>query len=241
MQTFVADSRSGSMSSASACDVCCCQPASVRPGETNLWYFQYSDWVSPIGGRGLVGAPVFDIQNITPQVPVSSGNAPPKNIDYIFNTPYGTPYAGTVSTSATDPNGDTLTYAVVPLYAGQGTVVMAPNGSFTYTPPAGFSGYDSFYYTTSDQVNLPVMNQVQLRIDPQAPAFPLPNPPASKLLSVPMAQVQVMNPVVRVPIVASPALRAGDIYRMTVRQAAMDCTGVSYFHVLCLDVSVGSC
>src|SRR6056297_929309 len=53
--------------------------------------------------------------------------------------------------TATDVDGDDLTFSVE---AGDGpssgSVVMNPNGSFVYTPNAGFSGPDSFTYTVSD-------------------------------------------------------------------------------------------
>jgi hypothetical protein len=49
----------------------------------------------------------------------------------------------------TDPEGDALT---VSLEAGpaSGTLALNANGSFTYTPTAGFTGVDSFSYTVSD-------------------------------------------------------------------------------------------
>ena len=31
-----------------------------------------------------------------------------------------------------------------------GTVMMAPDGAFTYTPPNGFEGFDQFDYTMDD-------------------------------------------------------------------------------------------
>src|SRR5205823_4275981 len=58
-----------------------------------------------------------------------------------------TPLSGNVS--ATDVDGDTLTYAVV---AGpsNGSLTLNPNGSFTYTPAANYNGGDSFNFRASD-------------------------------------------------------------------------------------------
>lgn len=241
MLTFVADARDGSMGS-NACNTCCCQAATVRPGETNLWAIAYANWVAPIGGRGLVGTPVFDIQNVTPVVATAAVNSPPTNANYVFPVVYGTPFLGTVATSAVDPNADTMVYAVVPLYAPQnGTVAMNANGTFTYTPSAAFSGYDVFFYTTSDQINKPVMNQVTMRVDPALPAVALPNPPAVQLLSVPLAKVSVTPSLIRFPVIASPAIPVGSIWRVTVRASAVTCDLVVYSHISCFDVIVGAC
>src|SRR5690606_31742 len=146
-------------------------------------------------------------------------------------TAIGTAVAGDVSTTAADANGDPLSFAHVPLYGPQnGTLSFAPNGAYTYTPKPGFSGFDTFYFTTSDGVNAPVMNKVTVAVNPALPAAPLPAPPAVPLLHAPMDRVTINNPVVSFPVVADPALKPGDIYRMTIRQPAMDCDGTQYWH-----------
>jgi VCBS repeat-containing protein len=53
-----------------------------------------------------------------------------------------------ITVSATDPNGDTLTY--VAGVATSGIVTGGAGGVFTYTPAANFSGSDSFTVTVSD-------------------------------------------------------------------------------------------
>ena len=50
---------------------------------------------------------------------------------------------------AEDIEGDALSHAVVEGPA-HGTVEMAPDGTFTYTPEADFAGADSFTYEVSD-------------------------------------------------------------------------------------------
>ena len=49
----------------------------------------------------------------------------------------------------TDIDGDALTAAIAS-QAAHGTVVLAANGSFVYTPTANYNGSDSFTYTVSD-------------------------------------------------------------------------------------------
>ncbi|MCA1683923.1 MAG: tandem-95 repeat protein, partial [Actinobacteria bacterium] len=48
-----------------------------------------------------------------------------------------------------DPEGDTLTAGAASDPVG-GTVTLNPDGSFTYTPDAGFAGLDTFTYVVSD-------------------------------------------------------------------------------------------
>ncbi len=53
--------------------------------------------------------------------------------------------------SATDANGDALTFALAQNGGpAHGTVTINPNGSYTYTPAADYNGTDSFTYTVSD-------------------------------------------------------------------------------------------
>ena len=49
----------------------------------------------------------------------------------------------------TDPNGDPLTATLV-VGPARGTVVLNPDGAFTYTPAANFYGTESFTYAVSD-------------------------------------------------------------------------------------------
>ena len=57
--------------------------------------------------------------------------------------------SGGVLVNDTDPNGYPLT-AVQLTGPAHGTLVLNPNGSFTYTPVTGFSGTDSFTYQAAD-------------------------------------------------------------------------------------------
>jgi len=51
-----------------------------------------------------------------------------------------------------DPDGDAFAIDSF-MYEGDGTLVKNADGTFTYTPPEGFVGQDSFTYTTSDGQN----------------------------------------------------------------------------------------
>lgn len=72
--------------------------------------------------------------------------------DDFYTTTEGTPLsvpAPGVLANDSDPDGDSLTAQLV---AGpsNGTLVLNPDGSFTYTPNAGFNGTDTFTYQASD-------------------------------------------------------------------------------------------
>jgi len=66
---------------------------------------------------------------------------------YQLSTPEDTPISGRVS--ASDVDGGPLTYALTNQPA-KGTVVVNPDGSYTYTPAPDFNGTDSFAITVSD-------------------------------------------------------------------------------------------
>jgi PKD repeat protein len=59
------------------------------------------------------------------------------------------PLSGTVITNDSDPDGDPLTAHLV-TGPGNGTLMLNPDGTFTYTPTAGFSGTDTFTYLVND-------------------------------------------------------------------------------------------
>jgi hypothetical protein len=62
-----------------------------------------------------------------------------------------------------DPDGDTLSAALVsgPTH---GTLTLSPDGSFAYTPAAGFAGSDAFTYRASDGLAVSATVTVTLRV-----------------------------------------------------------------------------
>jgi large repetitive protein len=75
-------------------------------------------------------------------------NPGPTAADDIATTNEDTPVTISVLANDTDPDGDTLT--VTTASAPNGTVVINPNGTITYTPAANFNGTDTITYTISD-------------------------------------------------------------------------------------------
>ncbi|MGF1523393.1 MAG: Ig-like domain-containing protein [Leptolyngbyaceae cyanobacterium] len=76
-------------------------------------------------------------------------NEPPVAVDDSFTTFVDTPVEGNVAGNDSDPDGDALTFSLL-TDAGNGAVSFNTDGSFSYTPAAGFEGSDSFTYEVSD-------------------------------------------------------------------------------------------
>lgn len=71
---------------------------------------------------------------------------------------------------ASDPDGDTLTYALDE-EPTLGTVEVMDDGGFTYTPSAQVTGMDSFVFSVSDGVNPAVTATVSITIENQQVSF----------------------------------------------------------------------
>jgi VCBS repeat-containing protein len=91
-------------------------------------------------GDSTLGTATIQVGTIT--------NVAPDAVSATVSTPAGTATSGFLS--ATDTNGDTVTFAAGPTAPAHGTVVINPNGSYTYTPANGFNGIDTFSFTARD-------------------------------------------------------------------------------------------
>ncbi len=86
---------------------------------------------------------------------VSAGAAAPVAVDDAVSVTEDTPFTSAVSLIAndSDANGDPLTAVAGTFATAQGgSVTIAADGSYVYTPAANFSGTDSFIYTVTDGV-----------------------------------------------------------------------------------------
>ncbi len=93
---------------------------------------------------------ICDTATVTIQVIPDNGNIVVANDD-AYNGFAETPIMGDILLNDFDPEGNnfTVTDNTEPL---NGTLVIAPDGTFTYTPDAGFLGTDSFTYTITDDL-----------------------------------------------------------------------------------------
>ena len=99
-------------------------------------------------------------------------NAPVANNDAystLAETPLTVTAAAGVLANDTDADGDPLTAALVTGPAN-GTLTLNTDGSFTYTPNAGFRGADSFTYQANDgTLNSATPATVTLTVNDNAP------------------------------------------------------------------------
>ncbi|MBX3010841.1 MAG: cadherin-like beta sandwich domain-containing protein [Caldilineaceae bacterium] len=76
-------------------------------------------------------------------------NRPPSVVNTALSTLQNQPIAGTIASKVADADGDSWTAALA-VAPAQGTVVLNPDGSFTYTPVSDFVGLDTFTVTVVD-------------------------------------------------------------------------------------------
>lgn len=93
------------------------------------------------------GGPLIDGFAESNEITTVAKNTPPTVPNYEVSTDEGTPVSGTVV--GTDVNGDTLIYSLntAPL---NGSVIINPDGNWTYTPKPGICGVDIFTVLVDD-------------------------------------------------------------------------------------------
>lgn len=82
-------------------------------------------------------------------ITVFPANNPPVAVNDINGTLVDTPVDGDVITNDYDPDGDDISVTLL-TQPPNGTVVLDPSGTYTYTPDPGFDGEDVFTYVLCD-------------------------------------------------------------------------------------------
>ena len=83
---------------------------------------------------------------LTANLPVAVNDVYDVNADTVLN-------GSSVLANDTDADGDTIDQAQISGLTSHGTLSLASNGTFTYTPDPGFTGTDSFTYFARDSAN----------------------------------------------------------------------------------------
>ena len=92
--------------------------------------------------------------SITVYAPTPLNDAPIANDD-VIQTNKNLPVTGYVTSNDFDPDGDPLRVNPTPVTNPlHGTILLNPNGSYTYTPDLNFVGKDSFEYVVCDLLNI---------------------------------------------------------------------------------------
>ena len=115
------------------------------PGFTGVATFKYQ--VCDNGTPSLCDTATVTIDVLPPSNFV---NIAPIAVNDATTTPVNTPVSGNAKTNDSDINaGQTLTYSTLtnPLHGG---IVLNTDGTYTYTPTAGFTGLDSAQYRVCD-------------------------------------------------------------------------------------------
>ena len=115
--------------------------------------------------------------------PANSTNEVVANDD-AFNTNIDTPINGNVILNDTDPEGDAFT-VTANSNPTNGTLVINPNGTFTYTPNTGYFGPDSFTYTICDNGTPVACDTATVYITVNPDTINPPPPPAILLVDDP--------------------------------------------------------
>ncbi|OOG80146.1 hypothetical protein B0E41_21425, partial [Hydrogenophaga sp. A37] len=105
----------------------------------------------PVATYTLSDGTVTDTSTLT--LDISPVNDPPVAVDESITVTEDTPFTSVVDLDANDTELDGGTLTVVPgtfTTTQGGSIVIAANGSYTYTPPASFSGSDSVAYNVTD-------------------------------------------------------------------------------------------
>ncbi|MEX2186008.1 MAG: Ig-like domain-containing protein [Pirellulales bacterium] len=142
------------------------------PGNDGGWIGGYqervaSDFVEPAGGWRWITGEAWEYTNWVPGEPNESGgiledflvtnnsrwNDHPNWLGYIHDYYVEFPASANVLANDTDADGDSLT-AILVTPPSRGSLALAIDGTFIYTPFAGFVGVDTFTYRASDGVIL---------------------------------------------------------------------------------------
>jgi hypothetical protein len=143
-----------------------------RQSGTGAFDFQFNGWIDEVAiyGYALTAAQVqarYAVRtNVPPEFTANPFAPPPANA--------GRAYAGTIAASATDPNGDALTFSKL---SGPAWLSLAGNGTLSGTPLASDAGNNSFVVRASDPaglsasatMNLTVIAPIYVAVSAQGP------------------------------------------------------------------------
>lgn len=114
------------------------------------WLTWLNDFRSPTKRRRAGRSSVVQIENLEDRALLTA------NLPVAVNDTYSVHHDTTLTTNVsvltndTDLDGDSITQAVLQNNVTHGTLTLNNNGTFTYTPTAGFTGADTFTYFAKD-------------------------------------------------------------------------------------------
>jgi len=220
------------------CLPCCCEPLFLKPGTVTKVMVVYVPWSVPIGSLHCV--PQFAIEQMETCPVLAGANMPPHIIAQDgmarFDTGTNVTLTADMKTKVADPEGLALTFKVMPLYGPKfGKLNLLSDGFFTYAPNPQFKGEERFFCTASDGVNsFTYETMIAVGIDAGLMA-----PAPHIFVGTPTINKQLHT--VSFPVTLTPAADPCEVWRLTVLQAAIDCSCECYTRTDCFDVKVASC
>jgi len=208
----------------------------VAPGETNQLQIDYRNWAIPLQGRGLYGGGT----RITIAPCVTDGA---KNTN-------------TLNAAAALKNGDSIELNIggaknsdltkfwyledEDLNYGKITSFNEATGAITYTATSASVGTDRIFVRAEDKSGNLYQGEITIAVN-SAEDAPLPEPQPE--ISIPNNSIKVSgrNYTLTIPVSASVNAVPGDIYRLTIKQAALDCDCSKYWHTMCVDITIADC
>jgi alpha-tubulin suppressor-like RCC1 family protein len=120
-------------------------------GYADLWFVSKNPELTTVG-TGYIGMVAGRLPDIPFRIETGlfPGNSAPVAADDEFETDEDEPLPGNVLDNDSDPDAGDVLSAVVVTNPANGALDLNSDGSFVYTPAAGFSGMDSFTYRASD-------------------------------------------------------------------------------------------
>src|SRR5207248_3088480 len=92
----------------------------------------------------------LDSSVATVAITITAVNHAPVAVNDAVTTAEDTPLSGSVLANDTDVDAGTTLTATLVANPAHGTVTLAANGAFTYTPASNYNGSDSFTYKAND-------------------------------------------------------------------------------------------
>lgn len=233
MLYYTADARDGG--ARGGCNTCCCDSMVARPGEINKVSINYAKWAAPIGGHGISHGTIFDISECKTcddsNNPVSIENAF-RRVNFDSDAVI-TIDLSTISTNAT-------VYEVITRFGPFFGSFTLTGSSLVYIPFT--TGVDRLWVKASDANGNSAISEIIFAID-LASTRQISQPEFRNDIVIDGSRVNVdrSNFLLSFALDISPAAKDGDIYRIIVRQPAIDCDYNKFFHEMCFDLLIKSC
>jgi len=144
------------------------------PVTAGLWKLVIKTGGSTGGGNVRIVIDNYSTDATSIYAPGTYCNSAPLAVDDLFTGLIGSPVFGNVSTNDSEPDGESMTSAIV-VTSLDGVVVLNPDGTFSFTPDISFFGSTtSFTYRLTDNGFSPLNSNIAtVTINLSAPA-PLP-------------------------------------------------------------------